>query len=121
MTRQDSLIILTPRDLAPQMPLLVIQILQLQVQRVDFLPRFASFLFGAAHAEDGFAVQAAEVRQVGVELLLLEGEFELLGCWVCVVGGVVGIEKVEDGEGLGAGEGGGVEDGLEGRVGDERG
>ena len=85
------------------------------------MPRFASFLFGAAHAEDGFAVQAAEVRQVGVELLLLEGEFELLGCWVCVVGGVVGIEKVEDGEGLGTGEGGGVEDGSEGGIGDEGG
>ena len=55
--------------------------------------------------------------------LLLEGQFELLGCRVCVVGGggVVGVEEVEDGEGLGAGEGGGVEDGLEGGIGDEGG
>jgi hypothetical protein len=57
------------------MPLLVIQILQLQVQRVDLLPRFAGFLLGAAHAEDGFAVEATEVCEVGVEFLLLEGEF----------------------------------------------
>lgn len=78
-------------------------------------------MLGAAHAEDGFAVQAAEVREVGVEFLLLEGELELLSCWVCVVGCVMGVEEVEDGEGLGAGEGGGVEDGLEGGVGDERG
>lgn len=34
---------------------------------------------------------------------------------------MVGVEEVEDGEGLGAGEGGGVEDGLEGGVGDEGG
>lgn len=61
------------------MPLLIIQILQLQMQRVDFLPRFAGLLLGAAHAEDGFAVQAAEVGEVGVEFLLLEGEFECLG------------------------------------------
>lgn len=33
----------------------------------------------------------------------------------------MGVEEVEDSEGLGAGEGGGVEDGLEGRVGDEGG
>lgn len=115
----NSLVVLTTRNLTPQMPLLVVQILQLQVQRVDFLPRLAGFLLGAAHAQDGFTVQAAEVREVGVESLLLERELELLGCWVCVVGGVVGVEEVKDGEGLGAGEGGGVEDGLEGGFGDE--
>ena len=117
----NSLIVLATRNLTPQMPLLVVQILQLQVQRVNLLPRLAGFLLGAAHAQDGFTVQAAEVREVGVESLLLEREFELLGRWVCVVGGVVGVEEVEDGEGLGAGEGGGVEDGLEGGVGDEGG
>jgi len=103
------------------MPLLVIQILQLQMQRVDLLPRFAGFLLGAAHAQDGFTVQAAEVGEVGVEFLLLEREFELLGCWVCVVGGVMGVEEVKNGERLGAGEGGGVEDGLEGGMGDDGG
>ena len=73
--RKYPLIIFTPRDLASQVSLLVVQVLQLQVQRVDFLPRFAGFLLGAAHAQDGFAVQAAEVREVGVEFLLLHGEF----------------------------------------------
>ena len=34
---------------------------------------------------------------------------------------MVGVEEVEDGEGLGSGEGGGLEDGLEGRVGYEGG
>ena len=80
-------------------------------------------MLGAAHAEDGLAVEAAQMGEMGVEFLLLEGQFELLGCRVCVVGGggVVGVEEVEDGEGLGAGEGGGVEDGLEGGIGDEGG
>jgi hypothetical protein len=55
------LIILTPSNLTAQMPLLVVQVLQLQVQRVDLLPGFAGFLLGAADSEDGFAVQAAEL------------------------------------------------------------
>ena len=55
------LIILTPGNLTAQMPLLVVQVLQLQVQRVDLLPGFAGFLLGAADSEDGFAVQAAEL------------------------------------------------------------
>jgi hypothetical protein len=50
------LIVFTPSNLTPQMPLLIIQVLQLQMQRVDLLPRFAGFLLGAAHAEDGFAI-----------------------------------------------------------------
>ena len=53
------------------MPLLVVQVLQLQVQRVDLLPRLAGFLLGAAHSEHGFAVQAAQVGEVGCEFLLL--------------------------------------------------
>lgn len=77
-----SLIIFTPSNLASQVPLLIVQVLQLQVQRVDFLPRFAGFLLGATHAEDSFAVQATEMCEVRVEFLLLRGELELLCCWV---------------------------------------
>lgn len=52
----NSLIILAPSNLAAQMALLVVQILQLQVQRINLLLRFAGLLLGAAYAEDSFAV-----------------------------------------------------------------
>ena len=54
--KNHILIILTPSNLAAQMPLLVVQVLQLQVQRVDLLPSLAGLLFGAADSEHGFAV-----------------------------------------------------------------
>jgi hypothetical protein len=41
------------------MPLLVIQILQLQVQPIDFLPRFSGDLLRVSDAKDGIAIQAA--------------------------------------------------------------
>lgn len=67
----NSLVVLAPRYFSSQVSLLVVQVLQLQVQRVDFLTSLAGFLLGASHAEDGFAVQATEICEVSVEFLLL--------------------------------------------------
>jgi hypothetical protein len=53
------------------MPLFIVQVLQLQMQRVDLLPRFAGFLLGAAHAENSSAIQAAQICEMRGEFLLL--------------------------------------------------
>ncbi len=53
------------------MPLLIVQILQLQVQHVDLVPRLGRLALGLPRAEVGRAVQPAQVGEVGVEQLLL--------------------------------------------------
>ncbi len=58
-------------DLAAQMALFIIQILQLQKQSINLLPRLRSKLLSPANFENGVAVEAAELRQVGVEEFLL--------------------------------------------------
>ena len=99
--------------LAAQMSLFVVEILELEVEAIDFLPRFGGSLFGVSDSEDGFAVEAAKLGEVGVEDLLLLGEFEECGIGVFRGGLVAIIDQVEDGEALLARLGGGVEDGEE--------
>ncbi len=53
------------------MALFIIQILQLQKQPINLLPRLRSKLLSPANFENGVAVEAAELRQVGVEEFLL--------------------------------------------------
>lgn len=53
------------------MALLVVQVLQLEVQAVDLLPRLGGLGFCIPGVEVGGAVQAAEVRDVCEEELLL--------------------------------------------------
>jgi len=101
------------------MPLLIIQILQLQVQGVDLLARLGRRLLGLAHAKDGAAVQAADLGEVGVEELLLLRELELgFARWWGVRGERVCVQEVEQGDALLAREVGGGEDGSEEGVGD---
>ena len=89
------------------------------MQAVDFLARFGGFLFRAAHANDGLAVEAAEVREVGVEDFLLLGELEELGFRGFLgVGGVKGVDEGENGKALLADFRGGLEDGKEEGIGD---
>lgn len=63
----DALISLTRRNLALQMPLLVIQILQLQVQPIHLLARLSGLCLGVAGAEGGLALEAAQLGEVAVE------------------------------------------------------
>jgi hypothetical protein len=49
-------------DLALQVPLLIVQVLQLQVQHVDLVPRLGRLRLGLARAEVGGAVQAPQAR-----------------------------------------------------------
>lgn len=74
--RGDALISLTCRDLALQVPLLVIQILQLQVQTIDLLARFSGLCLGVAGAEGGLALEASQLGEVAIEQLLLLGDLE---------------------------------------------
>ncbi|KUI56549.1 hypothetical protein VP1G_10863 [Cytospora mali] len=64
---------LTSSDLALQVPLFVVQILQLQVQHVDLLPRLGGLRLGVAGAEARGAVQAAQRRGVGEAVGEAEG------------------------------------------------
>lgn len=59
------------------MPLLVVQILQLQMQPIDFLPRLRRRLLRASHLQDGIPIQAAQLRQVRIQQLLPSGQFQL--------------------------------------------
>lgn len=53
------------------MALFIIQILQLQEQPINLLPRLRGHLLSPPNFENGVAVEAAELCQVGVEMLLL--------------------------------------------------
>lgn len=64
-------------DLAPQMPLLIIQILQVKMQPINFLSRLGRALLGASDLNDGIAVEAPQLRQVGVQQLLLFRQLKL--------------------------------------------
>lgn len=72
----NALISLTRRDLALQVPLLVIQILQLEVQTIDLLAGLSGLCLGVAGAEGGLALKASQLGEVAVEQFLLLGDLE---------------------------------------------
>lgn len=92
-------------NLVLKVPLLVVQILQLEVQSVYFLPRLGRDTPCVPSGEGDVAVEAAKVRDTGEEVGLLLCDFGL-------VGPVAGLDEVDEREGLVAGllgclEGGG--------------
>lgn len=117
MGKKDILIRLAARNLALEMALLVIQVLQLEVQPVDLLARLGGLGLGVAGGQAGAAVQAAQVGDVCEELLLLLGDLGLgLGGGAAVAGAV---GELEEGVGLVAGLVGDLEDGGEGGLRDD--
>lgn len=93
------------------MPFLVVQILQLQVEPVDFLARLCRRLLCVPHFEDGIAVQLAQVPEVGVEQALLLRHIKLDFDRRCLRGGDgVGFDQVDQVHALLAGVKGGGQD-----------
>lgn len=103
-------------DLVLQVALLVEEVLQLQMQSIHLLSRLSRRRFRIPRRELRFSYGAAELRDVGVENLLLLGDEDLGvgGVW-CGEGGDV----VEEGESVVAGLVGDVEEGFELGVGDD--
>lgn len=94
------------------MALLVVEILQLQMQPVDLLAGLGGLGLCVARGQAGVAVQAAQVRDVCEELLLLLGDLGLDVGGDAAVAGLVG--ELEQRVGLVAGLVGDLEDGGEG-------
>ena len=100
------------------MPLLVIQILQLEMERIDLLARLGCHLLGASDLQNCIPVEPAQLRQVSVELLLLPREQELDVMWgVLRRGDRIRIGKVDELKALLACLSGGFKHSLEKRVG----
>jgi hypothetical protein len=89
--RRDKLIILTSTNLAPEMALFIVQILELEMQRVNLLPFLGGGLLGAADFGDGFAVEAAQEGETAAERLLFGEESR-----VFVGGRAVLFDEVEE-------------------------
>lgn len=72
----------TRGNFASQMTLLIIQILEAEVQLVDFLPPSAGCLFRVARVENGFAVATAQLRELGAKVFVrfVEGAGLVWGC-----------------------------------------
>jgi len=62
------------RDLTLKVPLLVVQVLKLEMKYIDLMASFSCATPGFSRSEVGGPMQTAEVRQVGVEQLLLLGD-----------------------------------------------
>jgi len=102
-------IVLAARDLAQQMPLLVVQVLQLQEQRVDCLARVGGLGLCGAGCVGCAPGLEAQFGEVCLELFLVVGGLGVEGgCWG---GGGVGGEEGEEREGLLQGCVGGCEGG----------
>jgi hypothetical protein len=65
------LVRLACRDFSHEVLLLIVQILQLQVQSIDFLPGFCSRLLRLPNSQDGIPVEPAELGKQREENLLL--------------------------------------------------
>jgi hypothetical protein len=70
----DTLIILTNGNLTPQMPLLIIQILQLQMQFINLLSCIRSLLFRLPRIQYGFPIQPTYDGEMRIEDFLLGGK-----------------------------------------------
>lgn len=103
------IIVLATRNLAQQVPLLVVQVLQLQEERVDCFPRVGGLRFGRAGCVGCATGLEAQFGEVRLEVFLMGSDLVLEGgCW-----GVRGVggEEGEEGEGLLEGCVGGCEGG----------
>lgn len=99
------------------MPFLVIQILQLKMKPIDFLPRLCCCLFGISDLTDCISVQASQPRKIRVEELLLFRQLKLdFQRWRFGGCGSICFNKVDEIHALLPGTRGGVENGLEVRV-----
>jgi len=109
-------------NLALQVALLIVQVLQLQVQHVDLVAGLGSLAPRLAGLEVGSAVQAAQVGKVGVEQLLLPRDLgeDVSGDGAGRVGGGGLGDEVDEGLGLLPGGARRVDDRGQRRVGDVR-
>lgn len=69
-----ELIRFTRRNLTLKVSLLVVQVLQLQVQAINFLARFGGLGFDLARGEAGVSVQPSQVSNIREKELLLLGD-----------------------------------------------
>jgi uncharacterized membrane protein len=99
------------------MALFVVQVLQVEVQGINFGLCFLGLLFGVACVEKGAAIETAQLGQIGVEKFLLATELHLsMGIRLS---GAVLVDEVEHVQALLASLGGSVQDRLKELVSDE--
>jgi len=82
-------------NLAPQVPLLVVEVLQLEVQSVDLLACFARDVFGVACRRDRHPVETLQLLEERIELLLPARALDL-GLRLLLGGGGSGLERRYD-------------------------
>jgi hypothetical protein len=117
MVYDNALVALASGNITDKMTLLVVQVLQVEVERIDLGLCFLGLLFSVARIEKCATVEAAQLGQVGVKELLLATEAHLsIRVWLS---GAVLVDKVEHLQTLLASIGGGLQDGLKEGVGHE--
>lgn len=70
---RDLLVRLAGGDLARQVFLFIVQVLELEMQPIDLLASLCSRLLGVAHTKDGISVLTAELGEPRKQEFLLLG------------------------------------------------
>lgn len=74
-------------DLALEVALLIVEVLELEMETVDLLSSFGGKGFGLSSGQTGVSVEATEMRYVRKEMLLLLCKLRLsLGSYATIVG-----------------------------------
>lgn len=113
----NALVALAGGNVTDQMALFIVQVLQVEVQRINLGLCFLGLLLGVARFEKSAAIETAQLCQVGVKELLLATELHL--SIRIRLGGAVLVDKVEHLQTLLASVGGCLQDGLKKGVGHE--
>lgn len=113
----DALVALASGNVTDEMALFVVQVLQVEVQRVDLGLCFLGLLFGVARVENGAAIKTAQLGQVGVKKFLLATELHL-SIGIRLSGAIV-VDEVEHVQALSASLGGSVQNRLKEGVSNE--